>query len=162
VAIALAAHFPKRVRKLILVASAGIRPRRTGRYYFKVAAAKVVGRAFSPAVWGRLGERMRGAAIARVGSRDYLRAGRMRPTLVKLVNEDLRPCLPRIGASTLIVWGTNDREIPETSMRIMAQGIRGARLEILDGAGHVPFAEMPERFTALVRAFLREGVVAWR
>lgn len=162
VAIALAARFPERVRKLVLVASAGIRPRRTARYYLKAAAAKLAGRGFSAAIWGRLGERMRAAAIARAGSRDYLRAGRMRPTLVKLVNEDLRPCLARIGAPTLIVWGNHDREISETSMRIVAQGIRSARLEILDGAGHVPFADMPERFTQLVRAFLREGVVAWR
>lgn len=162
VAIGLAARFPKRVRKLVLVASAGIRPGRTARYYFRVAVAKVAGRAFSPAIWGRLGERIRDAAIARVGSRDYLRAGRMRPTFVKLVNEDLRPYLPRIEVPTLIVWGSADREIPEAAVRIMARGIRGARLEILDGAGHVPFVEMPERFAALVRAFLREGVVAWR
>jgi pimeloyl-ACP methyl ester carboxylesterase len=162
VAIGLAARFPQRVRKLVLVASAGIRPGRTAGYYFRVAVAKAAGRAFSPALWGRRGERLREAAIARVGSRDYLRAGRLRPTFVKVVNEDVRPCLPRIEAPTLIVWGSADREIPEAAARIMARGIRGARLEILDGAGHFPFLERPDQFAGLVRAFLRGEVVAWR
>ena len=156
VAIALAAHFPERVRRLVLVASGGIRPRRTARYYVTVGAAKVARRLFAPSIWGRWGERLQGALLDRFGSRDYRQAGPLRPTLVKLVNEDARPLLAKVRAPTLIVWGGRDREIPETSMRIMARGIRGARLEILEGAGHFPFAEMPEPFVRLVGDFLGE------
>ncbi|MBP1715415.1 MAG: alpha/beta hydrolase family protein, partial [Deltaproteobacteria bacterium] len=41
VAIHLAANFPQRVNKLILVNSAGVKPPRSTRYYFKVSLAKV-------------------------------------------------------------------------------------------------------------------------
>ncbi len=156
VAIALAAHFPQRVRRLVLVASGGIRPWRTARYYVTVGAAKLVRRLFAPSIWGHRGERLRSALLNRFGSRDYRQAGPMRPTLVKLVNEDARPLLVEVRAPTLIVWGNRDREVPEASMRIMARGIRGARLEILEGAGHFPFVEMPEPFVRLVGDFLRE------
>jgi pimeloyl-ACP methyl ester carboxylesterase len=43
-------------------------------------------------------------------------------------------------------------------MEIMANGIRGSRLEIMEAAGHFPFIDKPESFRKLVRDFLcREG-----
>jgi len=160
VALALAAHFPERVRRLVLVASGGIRPPRTARYYLRVWAAKLARRVVAPALRGRWGRRLEEAVTRRVGSRDSRQAGRMRPTLVRLVNEDARPLLAQVRAPTLILWGSRDSEIPEASMRRMARGIRGARLEILDGAGHFPFVDMPERFVRLVEDFLGgEGAV---
>ena len=159
VAVALAAHFPERVRRLVLVASGGIRPRRTARYYLKVGAAKAARHLLSPTLWGRWGSRMHAKLGERVGSRDYRQAGPMRPILVRLVNEDARRLLARVQARTLILWGSGDPEIPVASMRVMAEGIRGARLEILEGAGHFPFVDMPERFVRLVGDFLGEGGV---
>ncbi len=156
VALALAAHFPQRVRRLVLVASGGIRPPRTPRFYLTVGAARIARRVFAPALWGRLGRRIQEALRRRLGSRDYQQAGAMRPTLVRLVNEDARELLPRVQAPTLIVWGSRDREVPEASVRIMARGIPGARLEILAGAGHFPFADVPERFVRVVGDFLAE------
>jgi pimeloyl-ACP methyl ester carboxylesterase len=153
VALALAAHFPGRVRRLVLVASGGIRPRRTARYYLRLGAARLAGRVLSPALWGRQGRSLQEALRRRLGSRDYQRAGAMRPTLVRLVNEDARELLPRVQAPTLIVWGSRDQEVPEASVRIMAQGLPGARLEIFEGAGHFPFADMPERFVQVVGDF---------
>lgn len=157
VALALAAQSPHRVRSLILVGSAGIRPRRGPGYALKVAAAKLGKRLFSFPVWGKLGDRIVSTVSQRVGSRDYRNAGRMRTTLIKVVNEDLRGILASIGVPTLIVWGDRDGEVPRSSMEIMAQGIRGSQLEVLEGAGHFPFVDRPERFGKLVRDFLCHG-----
>jgi pimeloyl-ACP methyl ester carboxylesterase len=154
IALALAARCPHRVRSLVLVASAGIRSRQGAGYVLKVLVAKLGKRFFSLPLWGRLGERVVSAVYQRVGSRDYLTAGAMRSTLVKVVNEDMRGTLSSIRVPTLIIWGDNDQEVPRSSMEVMAQGIKGSRLEILQGAGHFPFLDRPDTFGELVRDFL--------
>jgi pimeloyl-ACP methyl ester carboxylesterase len=78
----------------------------------------------------------------------------MRATLVKVVGEDLRGILSSVRVPTLIIWGDRDQEVPLSSMEIMARGIQGARLEVLEGAGHFPFVDRPDRFGQLVREFL--------
>jgi pimeloyl-ACP methyl ester carboxylesterase len=157
IALALAAQSPHRVRRLVLVASAGIRANLRPRYYLKVGAAKLATRVFSFPIWGRLGERILSTVHQRVGSRDYRNAGQMRGTLVRVVNEDLRDILSSVQAPTLIIWGDRDLEVSRSSMEIIAGGIRGSRLEIMEGAGHFPFVDMPERFGKLVRDFLCRG-----
>lgn len=157
IALALAAQRPHRVRNLVLVASAGIRPRRGPRYLVKVGAAKLLKRLFSSPMWGRLGERVVAEVSQRVGSRDYRNAGPLRATLVKVVNEDLRGILASVRVPTLIIWGDEDQEVPFSSMEIMARGIAGSRLEVLEGAGHFPFVDRPDRFGKLVRDFLCQG-----
>ena len=157
IALAVAAQSPHRVRRLVLVASAGIRGNLGLRYYLKVGAAKLAKWVFSFPIWGRLGERILSMVHRRVGSRDYRNAGQMRRTLVRVVNEDLRDILSSVQAPTLIIWGDRDLEVSRSSMEIMAGGIRGSQLEIMEGAGHFPFVDMPERFGKLVRDFLCRG-----
>jgi len=157
IALALAAQSPHGVRRLVLVASAGIRANLRPRYYLKIGAAKLAKLVFSSPIWGRLGERILSTVHRRVGSRDYRNAGQMRRTLVRVVNEDLRGILSSVQAPTLIIWGDRDLEVSRSSMEIIARGIRGSQLEIMEGAGHFPFVDMPERFGKLVRDFLFRG-----
>jgi len=65
----------------------------------------------------------------------------------------------RIRVPTLVVWGREDRLIPLVYGEAYARGIPAARLEILDGCGHLPPFEHPERFADLVLRFL-DGVRA--
>jgi pimeloyl-ACP methyl ester carboxylesterase len=157
IAIQLSARQPARVSRLVLVASAGIRPRRGPTYHLRVAAAKLMKRFFSLPGWGACGQRVIVKVSERVGSRDYRMAGRMRPTLVKVVNEDLTPLLPAIQAPTLLLWGDRDQEVPRTAMEIMVRGIPRSRLVVLTGAGHFPFLDMPEEFCRTLKRFLQEG-----
>jgi pimeloyl-ACP methyl ester carboxylesterase len=157
VAIALAAAEPPRVSRLVLVASAGIRRSRGAGYYLRVATAKLVKRFFSLPGWGATGQRIIAKVSGRVGSRDYRAAGTMRPTLVKLVNEDLTPILPAIQAPTLILWGDRDQEVPRSAMETMATKIPQSRLVVFSGAGHFPFLDAPEEFCRTVRGFLQAG-----
>jgi pimeloyl-ACP methyl ester carboxylesterase len=157
IAITLAAKQPARVSRLVLVASAGIRPRRRLGYYVRVGAVKLVRWFFSLPGWGAVGQRMISKMYDRFGSRDYRAAGPMRPTLVKVVNEDLTPLLPAVQAPTLILWGDQDRDVPRSAMEIMAARISHARLVVFEGAGHFPFLDMPEKFCETVKGFLRAG-----
>jgi pimeloyl-ACP methyl ester carboxylesterase len=55
---------------------------------------------------------------------------------------------------TLIVWGDHDRIIPVAHAYRAAEAIRGARLEIIEGAGHfLPWRDA-DRFLAVLEDFL--------
>jgi 3-oxoadipate enol-lactonase len=60
----------------------------------------------------------------------------------------------RIQAPTLVVTGTADAVVDPRNSRLLADRIPGARLEQLDGCGHLLFWERPQEFAELVRGFL--------
>ncbi|MEY4239297.1 MAG: hypothetical protein RL339_1898 [Pseudomonadota bacterium] len=62
--------------------------------------------------------------------------------------------LARITAPTLILWGEEDGIIPVDAAPFFAQGIKGARLKIYPGIGHLPHEEAAAASAAEVRAFL--------
>jgi len=59
--------------------------------------------------------------------------------------------LSSITAPTLVIHGTDDEMLSVHNAEIIASKIPGARLEVLDGVGHLFFWEEPERSAALVR-----------
>ena len=157
IGIVLAADHPARVRRLVLTDSAGIRPRHGLRYRSAVAAYKALRRAERLRVVPRP---MRGAAKRRAdrrGSDDFRAAsGTMRATLVRLVNEDLTPVLPRIAAPTLLIWGERDVDTPLADARVMERLVPDAGLVVFEGAGHYAYLEQVARFCRIVDTFLRD------
>ena len=51
---------------------------------------------------------------------------------------------------SLVVTATGDSLIPPEQISAMAEGIPGAALEIIEGAGHVSSLEAPGEFTLLL------------
>lgn len=64
--------------------------------------------------------------------------------------------LPEISAPTLVLTGDSDVLIPPENARILAQHIPGARLVVIEEAGHVFFCEQPEATNRALLAFLAE------
>jgi pimeloyl-ACP methyl ester carboxylesterase len=150
-ALYLAATQPRLVKRLILVSSSGLRTPPNARVRFKRFVSRV-GRGA-----GRLGppgKSLQQALYRRIASRDYQDAGDLRPTLVKVVNEDLKDLLPRVRASTLLVWGSRDASVPLQHARTMEERIPDAGLVIFEGAGHFPYLDQQERFCRVARSFL--------
>lgn len=58
------------------------------------------------------------------------------------------------GLPTLIVWGADDPIIPLAHGLAAHESIVGSRLEVLEGCGHFPHVEAPERFLEVLRDFL--------
>jgi pimeloyl-ACP methyl ester carboxylesterase len=156
IAIHLASHHPERVDKLILVDAAGIRPSRGLGYYRRVALAKAAKHAAR--FLGRPGRALRKRVLAATASSDYANAGPLRPTFVKLVNEDLTPLLGQIRASTLLIWGDQDDTTPLSDGQTMERLIPDAGLVILQGAGHFSYLDQPQRFGRVAAHFLAEPV----
>jgi pimeloyl-ACP methyl ester carboxylesterase len=65
--------------------------------------------------------------------------------------------LDEITAPTLVVHGTDDQMLPVSNAHMIAGRIPGARLEILDGVGHLFFVEQPDRSAELLREHVRAG-----
>jgi pimeloyl-ACP methyl ester carboxylesterase len=61
-----------------------------------------------------------------------------------------------IACPTLIVHGTDDRLVPVENARRMAAGIPGAKLVLLEGAGHLYHSEQPEAADTAVLDFLED------
>jgi pimeloyl-ACP methyl ester carboxylesterase len=55
---------------------------------------------------------------------------------------------------TLIVWGDGDDIIPVSHAHTAHAAIPGSQLAILEGVGHFPHVETPERFTAVLTEFI--------
>jgi pimeloyl-ACP methyl ester carboxylesterase len=152
VALALATAYPELVRRLVIVASPivrlppenGVRRRSRGYALARKAAS------LAPPLRGRILDWAR----QRYGSEDYKAAGPLRPTLVRVVNEDWRPALPALRQPVLLIWGSHDEEVPLRVAEEALAALPDARLTVLEGAGHFPFLDQPEAFVEAVSSFL--------
>ncbi len=72
-----------------------------------------------------------------------------------LVDYDITDQLYRIGHDTLVIGGTNDRLTPLRYSRQVANGIPRARLQIINGGGHMIMLEAADRIGFLIAEFAR-------
>ncbi len=66
----------------------------------------------------------------------------------------LKNRIHRIKASTLIVWGKADRISDEAYAQEFANGIAGAKVVMIEQAGHLPHIEQPEATIKAVQEFV--------
>jgi pimeloyl-ACP methyl ester carboxylesterase len=79
-----------------------------------------------------------------------------REAISALLGLDLTPELPKIDLPTLVVCGSADVMTPPSESRRIAELIPGARLVMLERAGHMIMLERAEELDALLLGFLRE------
>jgi pimeloyl-ACP methyl ester carboxylesterase len=58
----------------------------------------------------------------------------------------------------LLIWGEGDRLLPLARARLAHRRLPGARLEVIEGAGHSPQAEQPDEFNRILERFLASVV----
>jgi pimeloyl-ACP methyl ester carboxylesterase len=71
---------------------------------------------------------------------------------------DQTDLLPDIDVPTLIVVGSEDTITPPADSETMHRSIRGSRLEVIEGAGHVSNMERPDVFNRALKDFLKAVV----
>lgn len=71
-----------------------------------------------------------------------------------MASRDLGPLLSTITVPTLVVVGADDAVTGVEESKLLAREIPGARLVILDGAGHAALSEAPVAMAAHLRDFL--------
>ncbi len=55
---------------------------------------------------------------------------------------------------TLLVWGSRDRTVDPSSAVPLSRRFESAQIATIEGAGHVPYEESPEKFAQIVLDFL--------
>jgi pimeloyl-ACP methyl ester carboxylesterase len=140
VAARLAARYPDRVDRLVLVAAA-IRPR----------GARATARAGH--VWRPMARRSPGFAPMLV--HDLLRCHprSVVAAAIDALQTGWEPHLSRISAPTLVVWGDHDAITPIEFGHAIAAAVPAARLVIVPDAGHSPMWEQPEALNAEIQQF---------
>jgi pimeloyl-ACP methyl ester carboxylesterase len=66
----------------------------------------------------------------------------------------LKHRIHRIAAPTLIVWGDSDRIIAPDYAKEFAKRVAGARVQMINKAGHLPHLEQPEAVAKALLGFL--------
>jgi len=112
IALRYASLWPNSLGGLVLLASAGIRGRMPLWKRVVIPPCRSIGRLLRDWLPAPVGGQIHQAIVRKIASHDYLNSGGMRPTLVRLVQEDFSSIAPTIKVPTLMVWGTEDRETP--------------------------------------------------
>jgi len=159
----LAAHHPERVARLALLCTAAHLPPAAG-WHERAALVRADGTAsIANAVLGRW---FTAGFLADPARRPLL--DRYRRMLSATPAEgyagcceaiaalDLRPALPRICASTLVVAGADDPAIPPPLGAEIAAAVPGARFTVQSRAAHLASVERPDEVSALLTEHLRE------
>jgi pimeloyl-ACP methyl ester carboxylesterase len=141
--------------KVIFIAAAGIKPRKTVRkvgYYALAKIGKVV--TFLPGMQ-RIRRTLREKLYAAAGATDYLRAEKMQTIFKNTVNEDLLPYIHLVRQPSLLIWGNNDDQTPVADAHAMANELHDARLFVVNDAAHFVHLDRPKFVQKRIDEFLK-------
>lgn len=86
--------------------------------------------------------------------RDASSAERAADALALAYAADVTDLLADVRASTLVLHRAEDRAVPLSQGRLLAEGIPGAELRVLPGRSHLPYIGDADSVTAAIRRFL--------
>lgn len=141
------------VKKLVLVASAGVRSIQTGRKGIMKAVAKT-GKVLSAPLPGSVKQKLRRRLYTSIGS-DMLVAEHMQETFKKIISDDVQSDASRVQVPTLLIYGDKDTETPPAFGELFHQTIKGSILEIIPGADHFVHVRQPDTVATKIKEFLK-------
>ena len=141
------------VRKMCLTGAAGIRPKHGLDYQIRTKAYKAGKWLLKVTGQGeKLAELQKNS-----GSADYRAAeGVMKPTFVKVVNDDVTPLLKDVLCPVLLVWGENDDAVPLWMGQLMEKEMPDAGLAVFENDDHWAYWHQADRFNRVLDVFLKE------
>lgn len=141
VAVILSAICKEKVQKLVLVDSAGLKPRRKLSYHLRVWKFKLF--------------RALGKDVSGFGSSDYRALSpEMKKIFTSVVNTHLDDFLSIICAPTLVIFGENDDTTPLYMAKKFHKKIKNSKLVLIENAGHFAFQEKKLEFLQVLTPFL--------
>lgn len=148
VAIILASLFDIEIEKLVLVDSAGLKPRRGLSYYYKVFKYKFCKFLVKRKIFNSKN-------LLKYGSDEYKKLDNFqKQAYVKIVNQNLKYLLNKIESKTLLVWGELDKSTPMYMAKSLNKNIKNSRLYIYKNSGHFCYLENYLNFVHLLQSYL--------
>lgn len=150
--------YPNKIRKLVLISSAGIPAKKSWAGQARLFAIRQLAK-LTKTYDDRLKTRYFETWFTpRFGSADYKNAGEMRGSLVKVLGKNLEKEARQIQAPALLLWGEEDQETPlEMGQRLHAM-MRNSTLLTFPGKGHHPYEGVGYHLlTRYIEPFLERG-----
>ncbi len=143
-------------RKIVLIDSAGIVPKRKPKYYIKVGIFKAGKAVLNKLPDVGLMKKFKEKLFSHVGSNDYkASAPVLRETMKRIVNEDVTELLPNLKVPTLLIWGTNDMDTPIADAKKMKSLIPDCGLVEYANSGHFSYLQNIQNCNAVLNEFFK-------
>ena len=135
IAIILASLYSELVEKVVLIDSAGLKPRFSIVTYLKIKYFKFL-------KWLSKFKIIKKEFLNKFGSSDYKNlSSSQKKVFNNIIKEDLSYLLKNIKAPTLIVWGKKDKITPYYMAKKLNKSINKSRLILYKKAGHFSYLE---------------------
>lgn len=145
-----------KIPRVILTDSAGIKPVPSGKQSSKTKRYKFYKNILIKTGIAKLFPNTLENLKKKFGSADYAAASPvMRNSLVKVVNEDLAPYMPKVTMPALLIWGDQDTATPLSDGQHMEKLMPEAGLAVIPGAGHYSFLDNQYMFNKILGSFLK-------
>jgi 3-oxoadipate enol-lactonase len=156
IAVALHHQAPEASASLILADTFAVHPNRQAIYERSIAASADM----AALARGRVDALLAAPADEAVRTEVVETMGRIDPTAFRIGAEavwlaDQRERAAAIGVPTLVICGEQDTVTPPELSDELARLVPGARMQVIDGAGHLGNLEQPHEFNRLVEDFIR-------
>lgn len=141
----------KDIKQLILVDSAGVKPKGYFQTKLKIYGYKLKKR------WYQLTKNVSAyqRLVTHSGSQDYQNATPiLKQTLSYVVREFLEKDMKQIDVDTLIIWGRQDKTTPYDEGVKMNRLMKHSGLVTIQKAGHFPFIDEPYTFYKILYSYL--------
>lgn len=156
--IALTGYYQYSFSNIILIDSAGIKPKKNLSQKCRIYLYKFL-KKIKKILPKKYRERYQKKLLSIFGSTDYQNLpNKMMQTFRNVVNEDLKPYLKNIKSKTLLLWGNLDEDTPVEDSYIMNRLIPNSENIILDGLTHFSYLQRPLLFNQIIYEQLKDEI----
>lgn len=146
-----------KINKIVLIDSAGIKPKRSINYYIKIYTYKIVKKILK--LFPKNLERIRKKVLNKFGSADYKASPEiLRKTMNIIINEDQKEIMKNINVPTLMIWGDKDTATPLNDAKQMEKLIPNSGIAVLEGTGHFSYLEKLPQCCIILDEFLKNDI----
>lgn len=159
VIITLTGYYNFKVKKVILIDSAGIKPKKKLFSRIKQIVYKLLKRlkCFIPK---KHKKRYLNKLLALFASSDFLMIDeKMRNSFKNVINENLFPYLKNIDCETLLIWGEKDFDTPLSDGVKMNKEIKDSGLVVIEGTSHFCYLEKPYIINRIIINFISNNKI---
>lgn len=146
-------HKKIKAKKLVLLASSGIRhSNKLRKQLLKALAkpAKLLIKAAPQSTQRRIKQKLYGA----IGS-DYMVAEHMRKTFKNIVSTDVLEEARKLDIPTLLIYGDEDQHTPLAQGRLLESAISDAKLIVMKKTGHFVHQEQVSKVARLIKDYVK-------
>ena len=154
IAILLSSKYNIPIKNLILIDSAGIKPKMTLKKKFRLKLYKTL-QSIGDILPKRFKHKFKTYLFNKFSSSDYQVLDiNMRETFKNIVNTDLTKYLSGINTNTLILWGEKDIDTPLKDGKLMHKKIKNSELIIFPNCTHYCYLENTYVIIKIILCFL--------